>query len=70
MTPDSIEEDKFKKLLSLDNSKNTPAQRASMIIQGVNWLTLVQEVFILFLYKLPLALFSMAKTLSHQKENS
>ena len=69
MKSNSVDENKLKQLLSIDHKQNTPEERVLMIVQGVNWLTLLQDVFSLFFYKVPLALFSMAKTCTHQKEN-
>jgi len=69
MTPNSVDEDKLKQILSIDHKQNTSEERGILIIQGVNWLTLVQEVFSLFFYKVPMALISMTKTIAHQKEN-
>lgn len=69
MSQPSIDENKLKNLLSIDDSQHSTEQRTSMIIQGVNWLTLIQEILILFIYVMPLAIFSMAKTLSKTKDN-
>ncbi|WP_040726295.1 hypothetical protein [Thiomicrorhabdus sp. Kp2] len=69
MSQPSIDENKLKNLLSIDDSQHSKEQRTSMIIQGVNWLTFIQEILILFIYVMPLAIFSMAKTLSKTKDN-
>jgi len=64
-----MEEKKLADLLSIEQSNHTPAQRTSMIIQGVNWLTLIQEVLILFIYRVPAALLSTLQTLSQNQPN-
>ncbi|MDX1353013.1 MAG: hypothetical protein R3254_08375 [Thiomicrorhabdus sp.] len=68
MKQTKMDEGKLKELLSIDQEHSSKEERALMILQGVNWLTLIQEVFILFIHKVPLALFSMVKTLSNSKD--
>ena len=64
-----MDEDKLKQLPTIEENNHNKEQRASMILQGVNWLTLIQGILILFIYQIPLAITSMLKTLSHTKEN-
>ncbi|MBN2865220.1 MAG: hypothetical protein JXK16_04375 [Thiotrichales bacterium] len=63
MSHDPINEQKLKSLLNIEERNHTPAERTSMIIQGVNWLTLMQAMLILFVHKLPLAMLAMLQTL-------
>ncbi|BCN92601.1 hypothetical protein THMIRHAM_03860 [Thiomicrorhabdus immobilis] len=63
------EDDKLKKLLSIDEKNHSHKERTAMIIQGVHWLTLIQEMLILFIYKIPLACLSLLQTVSNQKES-
>jgi len=67
MIDKAIEEKKLESLLSIDASNHTSEQRTSMIIQGVNWLTLVQEILVLFIYKLPAAVISMLQASANKR---
>ncbi|WEJ62533.1 hypothetical protein [Thiomicrorhabdus lithotrophica] len=67
MIDKAIEEKKLESLLSIDDSNHTSEQRTSMIIQGVNWLTLVQEILVLFIYKLPAAVISMLQASANKR---
>ena len=69
MSDKTQEEIKLEHLLSIDDSNHTHEQRTGMIIQGVNWLTLVQEILLLFFYRLPTALVSLFQTSIHKKES-
>lgn len=59
MNEKTPEEIKLEKLLTIDDAHHSATQRKNMIIQGVNWLTLMQELMLLFFYKLPLALINL-----------
>ncbi|WP_373019337.1 hypothetical protein [Thiomicrorhabdus sp.] len=48
-------EQALKQLLSIDDSNHSHQQRTRMIVQGVNWLTLLQEILQLFFYRVPLS---------------
>ncbi|MEA3405455.1 MAG: hypothetical protein U9R28_06920 [Pseudomonadota bacterium] len=69
MSDKTQEEIKLEELLSIDDTHHTSEQRTSIIIQGVNWLTLLQDVMVLFFYKLPSALISMLQTTTQKKES-
>lgn len=64
-----LEENQYKKLLSIDEKNHSHKERTAMIIQGVNWLTLIQEILILFIYKIPLTCLSLLQTVSNKKES-
>jgi len=71
MKNDSVNEAKLKTLLSIDHHTHSPAQRSSMIMQGINWLGLVQAILVLFVYHMPVALFDLLQSaLLTQKEKS
>ena len=67
MSNDPINEQKLKSLLNIEERNHTPAQRTSMIIQGVNWLTLMQAILVLFIQKVPTALLGMLQTLAQNQ---
>jgi|GEM_PF-4361696 len=70
MSDEAINETKLKTLLSIENRNHTPEQRTSMIVQGVNWLGLLQGILILFIHKMPAALFSMLLAIPHSQRES
>ena len=65
-----MDEKKLEKLLSIEDREHTPAERTSMIIQGVNWLTLMQSILILFIHHVPNALMGMLQTLLKTNKES
>lgn len=69
MNDNAHNEEKLKSLLNIEERNHTPAQRTSMIIQGVNWLTLMQALLILFVHKLPMALFGILQSLNQTSQN-
>ena len=58
-------EKKLEKLLSIEQSNHSHKERTAMIMQGVNWLTLLQELIFLYCYRIPLSIIEMIQKKSH-----